>query len=68
MKSLIPFSLALLVETSLAANADDWRPRSIYQVFTDRYVIFDCMQLEIKHLHASQHSQALSLIPEESHF
>jgi hypothetical protein len=36
MKLLIPSSLALLVQTSLAANADDWRSRSIYQVFTDR--------------------------------
>ncbi|PGH00758.1 alpha-amylase [Blastomyces parvus] len=38
---LVLFVLYHLASLSLAANTDDWRPRSIYQVFTDRFARTD---------------------------
>ncbi|KAG0703434.1 glycoside hydrolase family 13 protein [Suillus ampliporus] len=47
MMSQLPFSYALVIIalsfclTSLAATADDWRTRSIYQIITDRFALAD---------------------------
>ncbi|KAJ4299065.1 hypothetical protein N0V90_004309 [Kalmusia sp. IMI 367209] len=41
MRSLITAAVASLLQGCFAANAADWRSRSIYQVFTDRFARTD---------------------------
>ncbi|KAF9728749.1 hypothetical protein PMIN04_005929 [Paraphaeosphaeria minitans] len=41
MRILITAAVASLLQTCLAANAADWRSRTIYQVFTDRFARTD---------------------------